>query len=95
MFLLPSGPGVQNEGQNREHPIALEGYKKDEFTCLLKVMYPRYVLIIFMTSIVLIPWASCRAGSLISGTKLDLSLKKEEWVSVLKLSTIWNMTKVC
>ena len=36
-----------------------------------------------------------RAGSLISGTKFELHLKKEEWVSVLKLSTIWNMTKVC
>ena len=35
-----------------------------------------------------------RAGSLISGTNLELHLKKEEWVSVLKLSTIWNMTKV-
>jgi len=31
--------------------------------------------------------------SLISGTKLDLCLEKEEWISVLKLSTIWNMTK--
>ena len=36
-----------------------------------------------------------RATSLISGRNLELHLKKEEWVSVLKLSTIWNMTKVC
>ena len=39
MFLLPSGPGANTEGQDREHPIVLEGYKKDEFACLLKVMY--------------------------------------------------------
>jgi len=75
MFCLPSGTAAHNEGQDREHPIVLEGYKKDEFTCLLKVMYPR-------------------AGSLISGTSFDLRLEKEEWVSVLKLSTIWNMTKI-
>jgi len=75
MFLLPPGTAAPKEGQDREHPIALEGYKKDEFTCLLKVMYPR-------------------AGSLISGTNFDLRLEKEEWVSVLKFSTIWNMTKI-
>jgi len=75
MFLLPSGPAGHSEGQDKEHPIVLEGYKKDEFMCLLKVMYPT-------------------AGSLISGPKLNLCLEKEEWVSVLKLSTIWNMTKV-
>ena len=46
MFFLPSGPGTNTEGQNREHPIVLEGYKKDEFCCLLKVMYPTYVLLV-------------------------------------------------
>lgn len=75
MFHLPSGPGGNSEGQDREHPIVLEGYKKDEFSCLLKVMYPT-------------------AGSLISGTTLKLRLGKEEWVSVLKLSTMWNMEKI-
>ncbi|KIM37706.1 hypothetical protein M413DRAFT_253968 [Hebeloma cylindrosporum] len=75
MFLLPSAPGANPEGRDREHPLVLEGYKKDEFACLLKVMYPT-------------------AGSLISGTTLALALGKEEWVSVLKLSTIWNMEKI-
>ncbi|CAA7263125.1 unnamed protein product [Cyclocybe aegerita] len=75
MFLLPSGPASAVEGRDREHPIVLEGYKKGEFACLLKVMYPT-------------------AESLISGTNLDLSLEKEEWVSVLKLSTIWNMKRI-
>jgi len=43
LFLLPSGPVAHAEGQDREHPIVLEGYQKDEFACLLKVMYPAYV----------------------------------------------------
>jgi len=75
MFLLPSGPATCSEGQDKDHPIVLEGYKKDEFACLLKVMYPT-------------------ANSLISGTNLEFRLTKEEWVSVLKLSTIWDMTKI-
>jgi hypothetical protein len=64
MFCLPSGPGAKTEGQDganiegqdgantegqdRKNPIVLEGYKKDEFFCLLKVMYPTYVLKIFI-----------------------------------------------
>ncbi|KAJ3493682.1 hypothetical protein NLJ89_g10961 [Agrocybe chaxingu] len=75
MFLLPSGPAACHEGQDRKHPIVLEGYKKHDFACLLKVMYPT-------------------AGSLISGTKLDLDLEKKEWASVLKLSAVWNMKKI-
>jgi len=63
------------EGHDKEHPIVLEGYTKDEFSCLLRVMFPR-------------------TKALISGTKWELSLKKEEWVSVLKLSTIWNMSHI-
>ncbi|KAF8883162.1 hypothetical protein CPB84DRAFT_1827697 [Gymnopilus junonius] len=72
MFLFPS---ENPEGHTQEHPIVLEGYKADDFTCLLNVMYPR-------------------AKSLISGTSINLHLQKEEWVSMLKLSTIWSMTKI-
>ena len=39
-------------------------------------------------------WPFDRASSLISGENFELHLNKEEWVSVLELSTIWNMTKV-
>jgi hypothetical protein len=98
MFLLPSGPATPSEGQDVDHPFVLEGYKKDDFTSLLKVMYPTYVHVMFIyTGIDLFfyLWTFDRASSLISGTNLELQLKKEEWVSVLKLSTIWNMTKVC
>jgi hypothetical protein len=100
MFLLPSGPAM-SEGQDRDHPIVLVGYKKDEFGCLLKVMYPTYVLnhVMFTlhsyTDHFFYLWTFDRATSLISGRNFELHLKKEEWVSVLKLSTIWNMTKVC
>ena len=94
MFLLPSGPGANTEGRDREHPIVLEGYKKDEFACLLKVMYPTYVPITFI-QLDLMYLSGCRASSLVSGTTLDLCLGKEEWVSVVKISTIWNMEKVC
>ncbi|KAF8814171.1 hypothetical protein BYT27DRAFT_7082785 [Phlegmacium glaucopus] len=93
MFCLPSGAAERIEGQDKEHPIVLEGYRKNEFSCLLKVMYPRYALspavIVHVTSPLL-----QLAQSLISGTKFELSLEKEEWVSVLKLSTIWNMNKI-
>ena len=60
-------------------------------------MYPTYVHVMFICSL----FFTCervgffdRATSLISDRDrdLDLHLKKEEWVSVLKLSTIWNMT---
>ena len=48
MFLMPSGPEERSEGQDRDLPIVLEGYKKDEFACLLKVMYPTYVYVMFI-----------------------------------------------
>jgi len=51
MFLLPSGPSAGIEGQVKEHPIILEGYKKDDFACLLKVMYPTYVLSLLIWSL--------------------------------------------
>ena len=100
MFLLPPGPAKCSEGQDRDLPIVLEGYKKDEFACLLKVMYLTYVQKMFNVQLIFFYirvdlWTFDRATSLISGRNLELHLKKEEWVSVLKLSTIWNLTKVC
>jgi hypothetical protein len=44
MLLMPSGAVDRTEGQDNEHPIVLKGYKKDEFSSLLRVMYPRYCL---------------------------------------------------
>ena len=48
MFLLPPGSATPSEGQDGDHPIVFEGYKKDEFTSLLKVMYPTYVHVMFI-----------------------------------------------
>jgi hypothetical protein len=52
MFLLPSGAASveRTEGQDKEHPIVLEGYTKDDFSCLLRVMYPRYALFPMLSS---------------------------------------------
>jgi hypothetical protein len=99
MFLLPSGPSARIEGQVKEHPIILEGYKKEDFICLLKVMYPTYVLLLVLyydspKKSFYLGNVFIRARSLISGSTIHLDLTKEEWVSVLKLSTIWNMNKV-
>ncbi|TFK16503.1 hypothetical protein FA15DRAFT_676659, partial [Coprinopsis marcescibilis] len=73
MFLLPSSGSP--DGLDEGHPITLEGYKKDEFVALLKVMYPM-------------------PDTIIHGDTLSLDLTKAEWVSALKLSTIWNMTRI-
>ena len=61
------------------------------------MMYPTYVHVMFTFFICERVGFFDRATSLISDRDrdLDLHLKKEEWVSVLELSTIWNMTKVC
>ena len=101
MLLLPPGPATRCEGQDRDLPSVLEGYKKDDFACLLKVMYPTYVHenvhdVHWSFFLYLWTWGLFdRATTLISGGNLELHLEKEEWMSVLKLSTIWNMTKVC
>ncbi|TFK16505.1 hypothetical protein FA15DRAFT_761398 [Coprinopsis marcescibilis] len=74
MFLLPSNDSP--DGLDEDHPITLEGYKKDEFAALLKIMYPM-------------------PGTYkIHGDTLSLDLTKTEWIGALKLSTIWNMSKI-
>ncbi|KAH6883729.1 hypothetical protein BKA70DRAFT_1206288 [Coprinopsis sp. MPI-PUGE-AT-0042] len=40
MFVMPSGDDHKLEGRDDDRPIFLEGYKKKDFICLLKVMYP-------------------------------------------------------
>ena len=99
MYFLPFlGLRRAVEGQDRDHPIVLEGCTKDEFTCLLVENDVSDVCsLMFTTSytISFLPVDFDRARTLISGRNLELHLNKDEWVSVLKLSTIWNMTKVC
>ncbi|EAU89731.2 hypothetical protein CC1G_07456 [Coprinopsis cinerea okayama7 len=77
MLSLPSGQDgpAPVEGTDPAHPIVLEGYKKDEFKCLLRLLYPS-------------------AEDIISETSVRLTLSKDQWISVLKLSTIWGMNKI-
>ncbi|TFK20807.1 hypothetical protein FA15DRAFT_673156 [Coprinopsis marcescibilis] len=75
MFSVPAS-GVPVEGRDKEHPIGLEGYKKQDIICLLKYLYPTIAHFVVEHNIV------------------DLQLKKEEWVSVLKLATKWDMTDI-
>ncbi|KAH6908544.1 hypothetical protein BKA70DRAFT_1149782 [Coprinopsis sp. MPI-PUGE-AT-0042] len=56
------------EGISDDKPIVLEGYRSDDFECLLKVLIPE-------------PFEPSPA------------LSKQEWTSVLKLATIWQMDK--
>ncbi|KAJ2926551.1 hypothetical protein H1R20_g10540, partial [Candolleomyces eurysporus] len=75
MFTLPPGADGNVEGASKDHPIILEGYRKEDLRCLLRVMYPR-------------------ASQLLSGDQPSFNLEKAEWISVLKLSTIWGMKKI-
>ncbi|TFK21316.1 hypothetical protein FA15DRAFT_83089 [Coprinopsis marcescibilis] len=44
MFTLPSVGII--EGQDREHPMLLEGYKKSDFEALLRILYPPHESIV-------------------------------------------------
>ncbi|KAH6890235.1 hypothetical protein BKA70DRAFT_871424 [Coprinopsis sp. MPI-PUGE-AT-0042] len=61
------GDHSEGEGTSDETPIVLEGYKSDDFDCLLKILLPR-------------PFEN-----------IPPSLLKQEWISVLKLATIWQI----
>ncbi|KAH6908547.1 hypothetical protein BKA70DRAFT_1280145 [Coprinopsis sp. MPI-PUGE-AT-0042] len=57
------------EGISDDKPIVLEGYKSEDFECLLKLLLPP-------------PFEPSPPA-----------LSKQEWASVLKLATIWQMDK--
>ena len=40
MFRLPNGSNGNVEGRDEEHPIVLDGYKANDFSALMKVLYP-------------------------------------------------------
>ena len=39
MFSVPTGEENRGEGKSDDHPIVLEGYRRDDFKALLKVIY--------------------------------------------------------
>ncbi|KAH6908553.1 hypothetical protein BKA70DRAFT_272378 [Coprinopsis sp. MPI-PUGE-AT-0042] len=61
------GDRSAGEGASDDKPIVLEGYKSEDFECLLSVILPQ-------------PFQP-----------FPLLLNKQEWISVLKLATIWQM----
>ncbi|KAF6755693.1 hypothetical protein DFP72DRAFT_784862, partial [Ephemerocybe angulata] len=80
MFRLPTGVGGQTvvEGQSDDNPIVLDGYKGSEFRSLLKILYPSYLDPL---------WGDPSLSTVIT-------LSKDEWIDVLKLSTAWEMDTV-
>ncbi|KAH6908574.1 hypothetical protein BKA70DRAFT_1481830 [Coprinopsis sp. MPI-PUGE-AT-0042] len=63
------GDRAGGEGGSDDKPIVLEGYKSEEFECLLKILLHR------------------------SLEPFPPMLSKQEWLSALKLATIWQMDK--
>jgi len=68
MFKAPPEVGKPVEGSSPDHPLQLDGIKRDDFVQLLKVMYPT--------------------------PSTEISLTRDEWISVLKLSTMWQFNVI-
>ncbi|KAF5313593.1 hypothetical protein D9611_010130 [Ephemerocybe angulata] len=88
MFRLPTGVDDQTvvEGQSNDNPIVLEGYTSSEFRSLLKILYPS------------IAWynSATKVESMLGKPTLSptITLSKQEWIDVLKLSTAWEMDMI-
>lgn len=50
MFALPSGDNGQQDGDDDDHPLILEGVKADDFRQFLRLLYPEYVHLYHTTS---------------------------------------------
>jgi hypothetical protein len=82
MFRLPQSEGSL-EGRHKDHPVILEGYLADDFTQLVRVLLPKCVPLSLSVS----PHPLTRSRDTIPLSPLN-------WVSVLKLSTVWNFEDV-
>ena len=85
MFIVGSG----TQGHSKEDPIVLEGYKSNDFDALLKLLVPRYERSGGTDHIVYQALPRVRPFE-----PSPPHLSKEEWISVLTLSTIWEISKV-
>jgi len=90
MFTLPAGGDGEEseEGRLESKPLYLEGVKKDDFQHLLSVLSA-------------LNYEEISSGKIRGKTNLLLSrfplyhdLSTQNWVSVLRLATMWNMDKV-
>jgi hypothetical protein len=82
MFRLPQSEGSL-EGRHKDHPVIFEGYLADDFTQLVRVLLPKCVTL----SLSICPRPLTRSRDTIPLSPLN-------WVSVLKLSTVWNFEDV-
>ncbi|KIM84445.1 hypothetical protein PILCRDRAFT_67743, partial [Piloderma croceum F 1598] len=79
MFSLPAPEGASYDGCSDEQPLFLEGVRKADFRRLLKAMkFP----------------ASRQKWKLLRNGSSEGPMSWVEWASVLKLSCMWQMTKV-
>jgi hypothetical protein len=84
MFSVPQEVLIR-DGSSEEHPLVLEGYLASEFEQLLRVLLPLYAAIL--------PICLTSSSNSCSSRKVSLpALTSEQWLAVLKLSTIWDLT---
>ena len=91
IFTLPCRENAV-EGTD-EKPFVLHGITEDDFVSLLKVMYPLplYKTIHFNNWFNL---TSSHTSTYSQLTRGDWQLTQEEWISVLKLSTMWEFVDI-
>jgi hypothetical protein len=97
MFALPTGEGTECEGSSDQQPLRLEGYLAEDFRQFLRVLVPMYVSHIRPLSSRLVT-VCVRLSTDISIDRLrhhDAEiLTHDQWISVLKLATVWNFRGV-
>ncbi|KAJ3860679.1 hypothetical protein EV359DRAFT_67126 [Lentinula novae-zelandiae] len=89
MFTLPPGAGNTSEGEDDDHPIHLPQTERKDWECLLKLLFRQVLLPRRSISTSLIFNYQSFASNPISGPP-EFTL--EEWVSILKLATKWDMS---
>ncbi|KII95603.1 hypothetical protein PLICRDRAFT_150407 [Plicaturopsis crispa FD-325 SS-3] len=79
IFALPPGDRGTTDGTSDEKPFVLERVNKVDFENLMKAMYP----------LISPPTLATKARGDRNGPS-EVSLSLDEWISVLKLSTMWG-----
>lgn len=80
-------PVAKEDGISDDRPLVLEGIEKKDFTQLLRCLYPLQVVLICSQSFSLLH-SSRQFGD------HNLEFSVEEWQSVLKLASLYEMTEV-
>ena len=85
MFLLPQGDKAKVEGLSDANPVVLGGVKKKDFEQLLKALMCRSA-IIFSSMRIFTDHGRRKYGKNVNRPILE----QGQWISVLKLSTMWE-----